>query len=143
MDLIPPIHPGVELPSPLREQIQQHARNGYPEEVCGILVGRGHSVVHCFPIPNAAEPHQRRARYALDPRDILRADRKAQALGLDIIGCYHSHPDHPAVPSATDRSLAWEILLYLIVPVTAAGPGEPRLWQLGGDGTFTEIPLLG
>jgi len=76
------------------------------------------------------------------PQEFLQAQAEAEKEGREIVGFYHSHPDHPAIPSAYDRERAWEEYLYLIVPVTGGRAGKARLWQLEGpDGSFSEIPL--
>ena len=77
---------------------------------------------------------------ALDPRDLLRAGERALSLGLDVVGIWHTHPDHPARPSETDRARAWEAWIYLIVPVRKGDVGEPRAWRLNGSG-FVEKKL--
>jgi proteasome lid subunit RPN8/RPN11 len=64
----------------------------------------------------------------------------AGSRGLEIIGFYHSHPDHAAIPSATDAALAWEAYCYLIVPITAQGAGAPRAWRFA-DSHPEEIPV--
>ena len=141
MDFEPQSIAPVHFPETLREQMRQHALAAYPEECCGILLGRDNSVRQVVPAQNAADPPARRRTYALNPREILRLDREARAKNLEIIGYYHSHPDHPAVPSETDRALAWEGLLYVIVPTTAAGSGEPRVWRFGSTEDFSEVPF--
>ena len=79
-------------------------------------------------------------RFELDPRDLLSADLAARAEGREIVGIWHSHPDHPAEPSETDRLAAWPGWSYLIVQVTAQGAGAMRSWRLVGD-RFVEEAL--
>jgi proteasome lid subunit RPN8/RPN11 len=120
--------------------IQAHARSAYPEECCGILVGRpGKGIEDALPAQNLA-PSNRATRYNLDPRAILHAEKDAQSRGLEIVGFYHSHPDHGAIPSATDATLAWETYCYLILPITAEGPALPRVWRFV-ESHPEEIPL--
>jgi proteasome lid subunit RPN8/RPN11 len=125
----------------VRVAIEAHARSAYPEECCGILLGLAATGKICDALPaqNLA-PSNRAIRYNLDPRAILHAERESRERGLEIIGFYHSHPDHDAVPSATDAALSWEAYCYLIVPVTAAGPGVPRAWRFA-EGRSEEIQL--
>ena len=78
-----------------------------------------------------------RDRFLLDPQDHLAVDRVARRRGLDIIGFWHSHPDHPAEPSATDLKAAWEDHSYLIVSTAACGVNDFRSWRLDG-GSFLE-----
>ena len=72
-------------------------------------------------------------RFELDPRDYMRADKQARAAGLDIIGIYHSHPDHPAQPSETDRAAAWEGYSYVIVAVNGGKAGDFHSFELQGE----------
>lgn len=97
--------------------IAAHAVSTYPDECVGLLLGRldgeDKAALVAFPVENrwsgqvalaaSDDPSSRRDRFYLDPRDYLRADRAAQTAGLEIVGCYHSHPDHPAEPSERDR----------------------------------------
>ena len=71
-------------------------------------------------------------RYEMDPLDLLRADEMARARRLDIVGVWHTHPDHPARPSATDRAQAWDGWSYLILEVGAGGVQAMRSWRLEG-----------
>jgi proteasome lid subunit RPN8/RPN11 len=97
--------------------IAAHAVSTYPDECVGLLLGRldgeDKAALVAFPVENrwsgqvalaaSDDPSSRRDRFYLDPRDYLRADRAAQTAGLEIVGCYHSHPDHPPEPSERDR----------------------------------------
>lgn len=113
---------------------------GHPHEVCGLLIGRldGDRVV-VERVVQAGNLNTERAhdRYQLDPADFLAADKAARADGLDIVGIWHSHPDHPARPSITDLEAAWEGYSYLIIRVTAAGAQDFRSWRLH-DSLFRE-----
>ena len=82
-----------------------------------------------------------RRRYWIDPTDMLAAQKYARTNHLSIIGIYHSHPDHPAVPSATDLASAWAGYSYVILAVTSDGVIETRSWQLTGK-RFVEQPIL-
>lgn len=126
--------------------IREHASRGYPEEICGVLVGRaangrGRLIARVLPIDNSREDERGR-RYVITADALRHAERAAEEDGLDVVGFYHSHPDHPAEPSGYDRDHAWPWYTYVIVPVTAGEAGEPRAWQLRGDRTgFDEIRL--
>lgn len=133
----------LRLPQPLRDQLQAVVLAGYPRERCGVLVGRATAdAASVERVVEARNLNTRRAadRYELDPQDLLAADYAARADRLDIVGIWHSHPDHPARPSETDRSAAWEGWSYLIASVTNAGVAELRSWRLTG-GRFVEEPL--
>lgn len=109
------------------------ANVGYPLEACGLLVGRltdGRTEV--TRVVQARNLNEERAhdRFEVDPRDFLTADEQARADGLEIVGVWHSHPDHPARPSETDRAAAWDGWSYVIVSVTRDGIADLRSWRL-------------
>ena len=133
----------IILPAPVAHAIANHAATSRPEECCGILVGAtvdGHTrVAAAAPAANIAPEDQRRHRYAIDPRALLAA-QQAEHPAARVVGYYHSHPDAAAVPSATDLADAWPEYVYLIVPVSAAGAGTARAWQLR-DGALVELEV--
>ncbi len=113
------------------QAIEDHARRGYPDEVCGVLVGRTAAEVtveSVIPVANR-EREAPRVRYQIAPEDLLRIQRESREERLDIVGFYHSHPDHPARPSETDRRIAAEGLsdgvVHVVVSVDGAGRATP------------------
>jgi proteasome lid subunit RPN8/RPN11 len=131
--------------------IRTHGESAYPEECCGLLLGTiAHSVktlVEVVPTDNAwsAEAEENlseqkdlteRRRYAIKPEEMLRAMKYGRDRNLDIIGIYHSHPDHPAVPSECDRTLAWAQYSYIIVSVRQGSSQDLRSWSLDAEGYF-------
>jgi proteasome lid subunit RPN8/RPN11 len=135
----------LKIPPEVRSQIHAHAGETYPHECCGILlgipVGGGVTLERAIPAENTADPITRAKRYTIHPRSILEADKLARAANLEIVGFYHSHPDHPATPSQTDLSLAWPDYIYLIAESRQNAPGDLRAWQLTKDHIMEEIPL--
>ncbi len=134
----------VVLTAAQRSQLVEHARNAYPEECCGILIGvRGNSSVVCsVHAARNREAVRTRDRYEIDPRQILKLDHAADSEGREIIGFYHSHPDHPPVPSPTDGEFAWQGYVYLIVAVTEGGETELRAWSYEEEQRrFRECPI--
>lgn len=124
------------VPQRLRAEIGALAAAGYPEEVCGILQGReagGTATVEAVRQVANRNRGRPRDRYDLDPEGFLAADREGRSRGLEVVGIWHSHPDHPARPSPTDLEGAWEGWSYAIVSVSAGGAGELRSWRLAGD----------
>ncbi|MEN8259457.1 MAG: M67 family metallopeptidase, partial [Pseudomonadota bacterium] len=100
----------LTLPDIVRSTLESLVNEGYPYETCGLLVGRRNgyrvNVDMIFPARNL---NRERAedRYIVDPQDYLKADRAARAENREILGVWHSHPDHPAEPSQTDLIHAW------------------------------------
>lgn len=80
-------------------------------------------------------------RYWIDPQDLLKTQREARDRGLSIIGVYHSHPDHEAIPSNCDRTLAWPEYSYIIVSVQKGKAVDIRSWQLNDDHKFLPEPM--
>lgn len=117
-----------------------HAATTYPEECCGVLLGtqsrdggRETSLVErVLSIENERED-SRHNRFLIQPETVLAAHKEARRLGLDILGYYHSHPDHPAVPSEYDREHAWPGMSYVIVSVEDGEPVDTRSWRLSED----------
>lgn len=133
---------GLRLPCALQARLQDWARAGYPSETCGILIGRcGDEDVRVEEVLAARNLNVERARdrYELDPAALLAADEAARDRGLEIVGVWHSHPDHPAVPSATDREQAWRGWSYAIVSVSRGGVEELRSWRLTGTDFVEEM----
>lgn len=119
------------------QAIRDHGAATYPEECCGFLLGtvstEGNVVQTIHRIENAQEENRER-RFLMGPGDFLKADRAARQLGLDVVGTYHSHPDHPAQPSATDLEHAtFPGFTYIIVSVQQGVPGELTTWSLAPD----------
>lgn len=141
--------------------IAAHAEAAYPEECVGLLLGYVNgaqkTALEAYPVENrwsgqvrlsaADDPTSRRDRFYLDPRDYLRADREAQARGMEIIGCYHSHPDAPAVPSERDRIGAQAIggsgFAFVIQAVHRGCATALTSWVLMDEGAqFVEEPIV-
>jgi proteasome lid subunit RPN8/RPN11 len=124
--------PRLILPAAVLEAIRTHAAGVFPEECCGILVGRPGGATRVLRADAAANPRRDRPhdRYAIPPETLLATHKTARAEGLEMVGYYHSHPGAAAVPSRFDRDHAWPHTSYLILPVTAEGSAEPRSWRL-------------
>lgn len=113
-----------------------HASISYPEECCGVLIGRCHSgatfVERVLSVGNERED-SRQNRYLISPETVLAAHKEARSVGLEVVGYYHSHPDHPAEPSAFDRENAWPGVSYVIVSIAQRKVKETRSWRLNED----------
>jgi len=146
-------------------QMRSHGERLYPEECCGILVGRllpdtqQRQLLEIHPANNdwqpdidlgaenlsgaagKTQPLNRSRRYWIDPRHLLQTQRYARDRNLAIIGIYHSHPDHEAIPSECDRTLAWPDYSYVIMSVRQGQAIDIRSWQLDETHHFRPDPL--
>ncbi len=121
--------------------IRAHGRETYPHECCGALIGDGDQVRLAFALPNTTEEGPRR-RFLVRPDDYRQAEARVRQQGLELLGFYHSHPDHPAVPSQYDLDHAWPSFAYVIVSVHAGRDQDVRSWRLSGDRSrFDEEPI--
>lgn len=130
----------LRLQTELAEQIHRHAAESYPHECCGALLGRDagpvREVAAVLPLPNRRQDSPRN-RFVIYAEDVRQAERAARERGLELLGWYHSHPDHPARPSEYDREHAWPWYSYVIVRSGAAESKELTSWRLAEDrGTF-------
>ena len=126
----------IELQRLHDQQIRQHGVEAYPNECCGVLLGKeqeGRKVVTDILLLKNAREDSPRNRFLILPEDFLQSDREARRRGVDILGFYHSHPDHPARPSEFDRQHAWPWYTYLILAVEQGVPREMTGWQLSDD----------
>jgi proteasome lid subunit RPN8/RPN11 len=135
------VRAGLSLAPGVSAAIRQHGEQTYPNECCGALFGASGIVRSVAPLPNTTEQGPRR-RFLVRPSDYREAERQAAAAGAELLGFYHSHPDHPAAPSQYDLDHAWPFFSYLIVSVRAGGSEGMRSWKLRDDRSgFDEEPL--
>ncbi|RPI34165.1 MAG: M67 family peptidase [Chloroflexota bacterium] len=127
----------LEITPGLLERIHAYGGEAYPEEGAGLLLGevRGEQkrVAAILPLLNSREDAARHNRYLLDPQDYLRGEEEAARLGLEVLGIFHSHPDHPNRPSEFDREWAMPWFSYLITSVLNGRAVESRTWLLKED----------
>ena len=124
----------VTLHAAVVASIRDHGRDAYPNECCGALLGRDGVVVETFALPNTTEEGPRR-RFLVRPSDYRAAEGRATAGGHELLGFYHSHPDHPARPSQYDLDHAWPSFSYIIISVREGEPGALTSWRLREDRT--------
>jgi proteasome lid subunit RPN8/RPN11 len=121
----------------LLAEIWAHGEAEYPDEGAGLMLGMAEgewrTVATIRPIPNAFEPDGRYHRYRLEAADMLAGELEAERLGLDVVGVFHSHPDHPAAASEFDREWALPWYSYLITNVRQGRAVESRSWRLTDD----------
>jgi len=155
----------LTFPEPLRQELIAHARWGDPDEVCGILAGRGDLVERVFAVNNTADAVEadsgvfrdrtsgeatagrRPVHYYMDPKDQLRVYNEIDDLGLDVVGYYHSHTHTEARPSPTDIRLATDLAAFWVLVSLVDSPAV-RAWRIvkddpGGEtGELVEVALL-
>jgi proteasome lid subunit RPN8/RPN11 len=127
----------ITLSEGVVDAIRRHAAAAYPYECCGALIGTGSegdlvAVVEATALDNVTSEGPRR-RFRVSPADYRLSEARARELGAELLGFYHSHPDHPALPSQYDLEHAWPNFSYVIVAVAAGQPGDLRSWRLRPD----------
>jgi proteasome lid subunit RPN8/RPN11 len=140
--------PTLKMSAEIAHQIRQHGAQSYPHECCGALLGHDdvngdvttvggvqlplREIVALYPLTNRREdsPHN---RFSVTAEDVRDAEKAAQEKKLDVVGWYHSHPDHPARPSQYDHDHAWPWYSYVIVSVADGKPAEMTSWRLSDD----------
>ena len=119
--------------------IRIHGQETYPHECCGALVGRDGGVTAIVALPNTTDEGPRR-RFMVRPSDYQLAERRATELGGELVGFYHSHPDHPARPSQYDLDHAWPTFAYIIVAVVGLARPSADLSGQNAEGAAAEGP---
>ena len=133
----------------IAEKIRRHGAETYPHECCGALLGRDadsatsstsdqtvrtppREILALFPLINRRDDSPRN-RFSVTSEDVLAAEKSAREQSLEVVGWYHSHPDHPAQPSQYDREHAWPWYSYIIVSVANGEPQHMTSWRLSDD----------
>jgi len=127
----------VQLSARVLDAIRRHAAAAYPHECCGALIGAqvddgAVEIVDAKALDNVTEEGPRR-RFRVSANDYRQSEARARELGAELVGFYHSHPDHPALPSQYDLDHAWPNFSYVIVAVANGEPGDLRSWRLRAD----------
>ncbi|MEQ1474155.1 MAG: M67 family metallopeptidase [Candidatus Acidiferrum sp.] len=131
----------LKITMELAGKIRSHGAETYPHECCGALLGRDTEVadrslyreIHALhPLINRRDDSPRN-RFSVTSQDVLDAEKAAGSQGLEVVGWYHSHPDHPAKPSQYDREHAWPWYSYVIVSVANKIPEDLTSWRLTDD----------
>ncbi len=127
----------ITISSTLLQEIHTYGESAYPEEGAGLLIGTENGqekiVTEILTLENARESSARHNRYLLSAEDYLRGENEAARLGLDVLGVFHSHPDHPNQPSDFDREWAMPWFSYLITSVYSGQAKASRSWRLAED----------
>ena len=125
-------------------EIREHGARDYPHETCGAMLGldgeQGREVRSLYPLVNRRDDSPRN-RFAITADDFRAAEKAAQDNNLELVGWYHSHPDHPAKPSDFDREHAWPAYAYLVLEVRDGLPAELGAFELSEDrAAFLVVP---
>ncbi len=139
----------IRIAEQLLNQLKVHAERVYPNECCGLLIGRleddGETrfITDLYPVTNSWKSTQQANRMMIDPLDYMRAERRYINDGLAVVGSYHSHPEHPAVPSRYDLDNApWPKFSYIVVSVMDGRACEVRSWEMAEDRTRFDEELI-
>jgi proteasome lid subunit RPN8/RPN11 len=141
--------PSLWISTHLAEKIRAHGAETYPHECCGALLGRDsimvagvnpekealaseREILGLFPLINRRDDSPRN-RFSVTAEDVRSAEKAAREQNLEVVGWYHSHPDHPARPSQYDRDHAWPWYSYIIVSVQGGAPRDMTSWRLNDD----------
>ncbi len=120
------------------DQIEKEGEAAYPSECCGAILGRDvkdaegirRQVIRLEALKNSFRADEQFHRFSLDPKELIDVEKRAGEAKLNVLGFYHSHPDHPARPSEYDRTHAWPYYSYLIVEIAGGKAAEMTSWQL-------------
>jgi len=128
----------LRLSSELEKKIREDGEAAYPNECCGVLIGEVDdagvkTARSALTINNAREDGEQYHRFLITPEDMMRAEQSARAMKLDVIGFYHSHPDHPSAPSGYDKDHALPFYSYVIVSVDKGKSQICTSWELTDD----------
>ncbi len=149
----------LKLTSHHLQLIKGHAEQTYAHECCGLLIGnmvaeQGEPYKTLQQVRSTQNSWQQqdedfkdvelttRRRYWIEPAELFQIQKVARTLGCDIIGVYHSHPDHPAVPSQCDLNWAWPQYSYIIVSVQQGIACDVKSWMLDDQGLFQSEPIV-
>jgi proteasome lid subunit RPN8/RPN11 len=130
----------LRLSTALEGNIRAHGETAYPNECCGVLIGEVDmggikTAIRTLTIDNAREDDEQYHRFLITPEDMMKAEQAARTMKLDVIGFYHSHPDHPSAPSAYDKDHALPFYSYVIVSVDKGKAQILTSWELADDRT--------
>ena len=133
----------IEFEKSAKDQMVAIGEKGFPHEICGLMFGKVGDirlvteVFECGNL-NKLKPE---TRYDMDPKDYLKGEALARQKGLDVIGIFHSHPDHPDKASETDRQAAWPGFSYIIMSIQKGKFASMRSWVLNTQEQFDEEPV--
>lgn len=132
----------ITIESTAKQAMLADAVQAFPDECCGFLFGQeddnGHRTITSIQVVNNAKEGDKRRRFVIAPLDYIKAEQFADESGSTLLGVYHSHPNHPAIPSEHDRVAAQPFFSYVIVSVLEGNIGPVRSWRLNDEAQFEE-----
>ena len=137
----------ISISPDLMSLVHKNGEKAYPDEGAGFLFGKDDGqerlVKGIFELPNQRQGEARRTRYLISAQDYLKAEMEAERVGLDVIGVFHSHPDHPNQASEYDREWAQPLFSYIITSIQGGKAVESRSWRLSEDrARFNEEKII-
>lgn len=150
----------LQLSSQQIEAIRKHGESMYPHECCGLLLGKASrdrkivlevratknvwnaQAAQLFVVEGESSASNQLSNYAISPQTMLEVQKETRDRALEIVGIYHSHPNHPAIASECDRLYAWEQYSYIIVSVVEGKAQELRCWELDSDRNFQAEEII-
>ncbi|MDR2051542.1 MAG: M67 family metallopeptidase [Deltaproteobacteria bacterium] len=135
------------IPADIEKRLREEGEKAYPEECCGFVLGHDEKDVRfaeeLIVLENARKGSARRRRFSIEADEFMRAEREASVRGREITGIYHSHPDHPALPSEYDKEHALPFYSYVILSVAGGKAGEVKSFVLEADrSSFAEEKIV-
>lgn len=131
------------IPEKLINEIKKQGKKGYPFEICGFLIGKidfknnTREVLEVFQVENQNK-ERANDRFEISPKDFLNVEKYASDKNLEIVGIYHTHPDHPNRPSQTDLMFAQPDMSYIILSVRNGKAEDWKSWILNENNEFIE-----
>ena len=135
----------IRISKDLVLQIEKHGERTYPEECCGVMLGfsgGGTQAVEAIVELENEQGENRQRRFFVTPKQYMHAERTAADRKMELLGFYHSHPDHPAAPSYFDREHALPWFAYVITSVVKGEAKDMTAWILNEARHFDEIEIL-
>ena len=133
----------VKIKRQINDKLIEICEKGFPNEVCGVLIGKKNKeifIIDDYYICENLNKERSIDRYELNPIDYIKAEDLAKKSNASIIGIYHSHPNHPAIASDTDKMFAWPDMAYLIYSIYDGKFKNLISWQIDeSEDVFAQI----
>jgi proteasome lid subunit RPN8/RPN11 len=135
----------IQIEQPAFKVLLDDSVNSYPDECCGFMFGSEareiRNISIATPVINSKQGDKRR-RFEISAKDYMNAERYAEENGLSLLGIYHSHPEHPAIPSEQDRLSAQPFFSYVIISIVDQKFVALTSWRLNDERQFEEEKIF-